>query len=230
MKKVVLALLIGWMAGVAMADEPFWLTNLPLAAEQAKKDNKLILVDFTGSDWCGWCKKLDAETFSQPAFIGYAQQNLVLVQLDFPRQKSQPQEMKLANQALRQQYEVSGFPTILLLKPDGTLLWKQTGYLAGGPEAMIAKIKGDNSPPTTATLARKPPPSRPPTQGIWTQPPPNPDGAPRLQAILYSSHPIVMLEGKSCEVGDSVKGMRVLKIERDCVTVEWKGETKVLKL
>jgi len=128
------------MAGHALAADSQWLTSVPDATAKAKKENKLILLDFTGSDWCGWCKKLDAETFSKSEFADYAKKNLVLVEVDFPSQKQQSDALKEANKALQQKYSVSGYPTLVVLKPDGTVLWKQPGYLAGGPSAMIAKI------------------------------------------------------------------------------------------
>jgi thioredoxin-related protein len=142
MKKIALtlALLTCWTAGQALAADSSWLTSVPKATAQAKKENKLVLLDFTGSDWCGWCKKLDSETFSKSAFTDYAKKNLVLVEVDFPSQKQQTAELKTANQALQAKYGVDGYPTLILLKPDGTVLWKQPGYLSGGPDAMIAKI------------------------------------------------------------------------------------------
>lgn len=226
-KPSVLLLLTVLAAGAAMADEPAWLVNLPQAVAQAKLDRKLVLIDFTGSDWCGWCKKLDADTFSQPAFLDFARKNLVLVQADFPAHKPQPDDLKEANHALAATYGVQGYPTLILLRADGSMVWKQTGYLPGGPDALIAKITGAPSAP--APTAPTPPP-KPSAPAIYTQPPPNPDGEPRLQAILFSSHPSVMLEGKNCEEGDSVSGMKVVKIERDRVTVLWKGQTKELRL
>ena len=69
--------------------EPSWETDYKKAQDQAKAGNKLVLLDFTGSDWCGWCIKLDREVFSKPEFKDYATKNLVLVELDFPRAKAQ---------------------------------------------------------------------------------------------------------------------------------------------
>ncbi len=129
------------MSGHLLAAEAQWLTSVPDATAQAKKENKLILLDFTGSDWCGWCKKLDAETFTKSEFIEFAKENLVLVTVDFPAQKPQSSELKAANKALQEKYSVDGYPTLILLKPDGTVLFKQGGYLAGGPSALIAKIR-----------------------------------------------------------------------------------------
>jgi uncharacterized protein YyaL (SSP411 family) len=128
------------MTGQLLAADAQWLTSVPDATAQAKKENKLVMLDFTGSDWCGWCKKLDAETFSKSEFADYAKKNLVLVEVDFPKDKPQSAELKAANQALQQKYSINGYPTLVVLKPDGTVVWQKVGYLAGGPEAMIAKL------------------------------------------------------------------------------------------
>jgi thioredoxin-related protein len=218
--------------GALAADVP-WLENVPQAAQQAQSENKLLLLDFTGSDWCGWCKKLDAETFSTPEFLDYAGKNLVLVQLDFPRRKSQTDDLKEANNELKEKYAVQGFPTVILMKPDGTVLWKQTGYLPGGAAAMIAKIAqaGPTKPGMPATAA---PIAVAPTSPIPYQAPARParqpGDEPKLQGIFYSSHPSIILDGESCSEGDSVHGMHVLKITPDKVLVEWQGESKELKV
>jgi thioredoxin-related protein len=140
MKKLIFSLLVCCLAGQLHAADAQWLTSVPDAQAIAKKDNKLVLLDFTGSDWCSWCKKLDKETFSKPEFNTYAAKNLVLVEVDFPSQKSQADALKQANNALQKKYNVEGFPTLVALKPDGTVVWTQTGYLAGGPSAMIAQL------------------------------------------------------------------------------------------
>ncbi len=141
MKRIVFTLLTCWMTGQLLAADAQWLTSVPEATARAKKENKLILLDFTGSDWCGWCKKLDAETFSKSEFTDYARKNLVLVEVDFPSQKQQSAELKAANMALQKKYNVNGYPTLVVLKPDGTVVWNQEGYLAGGPAAMIARLE-----------------------------------------------------------------------------------------
>jgi thioredoxin-related protein len=140
MRKILFGLLMCWMAGNLVAAEGDWLTSVPDAQAQAKKDNKLVLLDFTGSDWCGWCKKLDAETFSKSDFQTYAKKNLVLVEVDFPRDKPQSDALKTANKELQEKYKISGYPTLVALKSDGTVVWQQVGYLPGGPDAMIAKL------------------------------------------------------------------------------------------
>ncbi len=140
MKKIAIAMLVCCALLKVSAADLNWLTDVPKAQAQAKTDNKLVLMDFTGSDWCGWCMKLDKETFSQPEFADYAKKNLVLVQLDFPAHKEQSDDLKSANKALAKKYSIDGYPTLIALKPDGTVVWTQVGYLAGGPSAMIAKL------------------------------------------------------------------------------------------
>src|SRR6516164_6830998 len=97
MKKLMITLLACCAFVAVHAADLTWLTDLPKAQAQAKSDNKLILMDFTGSDWCSWCIKLDQDTFSKPEFADYAQKNLVLVRLDFPQNKEQPDDLKAAN-------------------------------------------------------------------------------------------------------------------------------------
>ncbi len=118
-----------------------WLSDYKKAQEQAKTNDKLLLLNFTGSDWCGWCIKIDRDIFSQPQFKDFARSNLVLVELDFPRRKPQPVELKKQNLELAQQYEVLGFPTIVVLNSNGQKLWQFDGYFPGGPEAFIAQLQ-----------------------------------------------------------------------------------------
>ena len=118
-----------------------WLSDYKKAQEEAKANDKLLLLNFTGSDWCGWCIKFDKDILSQPQFKDYARDNLVLVELDFPRRKAQPVELKKQNMQLAQQYEVLGFPTIVVLNSNGQKIWQFDGYFPGGPEAFIAQLQ-----------------------------------------------------------------------------------------
>lgn len=121
------------------ADQLNWLDDFDAAKAAAGRGNKPILANFTGSDWCGWCKRLDREVFSQPAFQAYARQQLVLFVADFPR-KPIPDATRVRNQALAEQYGVEGFPTILLLDAGGKVL-ARTGYQEGGAEAYVAHLQ-----------------------------------------------------------------------------------------
>ncbi|HTR43553.1 MAG TPA: thioredoxin family protein [Pseudomonadales bacterium] len=140
MKKIIMAALACCAFVSVHAADLTWLTDVPQAEAQAKSQNKLVLMDFTGSDWCSWCMKLDKDTFSQPEFADYAKKNLVLVQLDYPQHKEQSDDLKAANAALVKKYNIEGYPTLIALKPDGTVVWTQVGYLEGGPKALIDEL------------------------------------------------------------------------------------------
>lgn len=144
MKKLLLTTIAGLMALqlTALADEA-WLTDFAKAQAEAKKGNKLILMDFTGSDWCGWCIKLKKEVFDTKDFTDYAKKNLVLVEVDFPSKKKLSDEQKKANEELKNKFSASrGFPTIVVTDGDGKEVWRQIGYMEGGPKAWIAKLDG----------------------------------------------------------------------------------------
>jgi thioredoxin-related protein len=136
-----LLLLAGLLAGqlTVLADVQ-WSTDLPASQAAAKKDKKLVLVNFTGSDWCSWCKKLQKEVFTTKEFDEYSKKKLVLVEIDFPNQKKQSPDLKKANEALQSKYKAEGFPTIVVLNGEGKELWRQVGYMPGGPAAWIAKL------------------------------------------------------------------------------------------
>ncbi len=121
--------------------ESGWLNDYKKAQQEARASNKFLLLDFTGSDWCGWCKKFDKEILSQSEFQDYARENLVLVELDFPRAKPQSPELRKQNQELADQYQVQGFPTIVVLNGDGQKLWQYDGYFPDGPAAFIAQLE-----------------------------------------------------------------------------------------
>ncbi len=139
MKKLAVGLVACWALLQAGAAELQWMTDLPKAQEKAKTEKKLVLMDFTGSDWCPWCVKLNKEIFSQPEFVEYAQKNLVPVEIDFPRKKEQSAELKAANQKLQQQYKIEGYPTVIVLDANGKKVG-ELGYMQGGPKAFIAEL------------------------------------------------------------------------------------------
>ena len=124
------------------AGELDWGTDLAKAQAQAKAEHKRVLINFTGSDWCGFCIKLQKEVFATPEFQEYANKGLVLVEADFPRKKTLPADLKAANDKLKQQHKVQGYPTLVLLGSDGSKLGEMVGYGGGGPKAVIAKLDG----------------------------------------------------------------------------------------
>lgn len=126
-----------------------WHTDYKAAQAESKETGKPILMDFTGSDWCGWCIKLDEEVFSTEEFETWAKQNVVLLKLDFPRKGSQSDAEKAQNQELAEKYGIRGFPTIVFAKDDGSTI-AQYGYDAGGPSVWTKKagemLAGDEAP------------------------------------------------------------------------------------
>ena len=118
-----------------------WETDLEVAKKRAKDEHKEILADFTGSDWCGWCIKLKKEVFDQPEFQEYAKKHLVMLELDFPRKKQLPAKEKEQNEKLSKEFNVGGFPTVLLLNARGKEIGR-TGYQEGGPAKYVEHLKG----------------------------------------------------------------------------------------
>ena len=140
MKKIAIGLAAGWTLLHAGAAELQWMTDLPKAQDKAKAEHKLVMMDFTGSDWCGWCIKLNKEVFSQPEFVEYANKNLVPVEIDFPRRKQQTADLKKSNEALQRRYKIEGYPTIIVLNGEGKKVG-ELGYQPGGPKAFIAELE-----------------------------------------------------------------------------------------
>ena len=144
MKRVLAVLAVSLLANASMAlAAAGWSNNYPTALAQAKAENKPMLVNFTGSDWCGWCIKLKNDVFSTPAFKKFAQNEVVLMEADFPQGHQLPQAVQEQNDALQARYRVEGFPTLVLVDPNGKEIDRNVGYLEGGPEAMINWIKSN---------------------------------------------------------------------------------------
>lgn len=145
MKKIILsifvltAILIGCSKG-SSGDNLNWETNLETALQKAKTENKAVLINFTGSDWCVWCKRLSTEVFSKSEFEDYADDNLILVKIDFPQSIEQSAETKFYNRQLAQRFGIQGYPTILLLNSNGNLVLT-TGYQPGGPVNYVEHLK-----------------------------------------------------------------------------------------
>jgi protein disulfide-isomerase len=118
-----------------------WLTDWEAAKAKSKAENKPILINLTGSDWCGWCIKMEKETFSQKAFKDFAAENLILMEADFPKKKELPAALKKQNAELEKQYLAGGYPTVFLLDAEGKKLSDDLGTLKGGMSELITKLK-----------------------------------------------------------------------------------------
>jgi len=146
MKKILFLTFITLVSFSANAQEGLtWHTDVSKATDISIKENKPMFLFFTGSDWCGWCIRLQKEVFHTPEFIKWAKESVVLVELDFPRKNNQTEAVKLQNAQLQQQLQVRGYPTIWFVNASKSADAKtnlnalgSTGYVAGGPEKWLA--------------------------------------------------------------------------------------------
>jgi thioredoxin-related protein len=148
MKKILITLLLVIGSYAVEAQELVWNNNLNKAMEISKKNKKPLLLFFTGSDWCGWCIRLQTEVFKKPEFVTWANENVVLVEVDFPRRTALSAELTAQNNELQQFFAVQGYPTVWFVnasKVDGKTNFDKlgsTGYLAGGPVAWLDVANG----------------------------------------------------------------------------------------
>jgi protein disulfide-isomerase len=144
MKKIIVALLFLFTLQIS-AQELTWHNDINKAIDISFKSKKPMLLFFTGSDWCGWCIKLQKEVFQKPEFSEWAK-NVVLVELDFPRKTQLEEKLKQQNAQLQQIFQVTGYPTVWLVTPqkNGDQINLQqlgkTGYVAGGPTKWIESV------------------------------------------------------------------------------------------
>lgn len=129
------------------AQELVWHTDAKKAIIESNKSKKPLLLFFTGSDWCGWCIRLQEEVFTKPDFKKWAKDNVVLLELDFPRRTAQDDNLKMQNAQILQVFGVKGYPTIWFVnaqldneKINFTQLGS-VGYVAGGPTKWVESAK-----------------------------------------------------------------------------------------
>jgi protein disulfide-isomerase len=143
MKKIFITLLLVVGSMAAQAQDIFWETSMEKATQVSMKTKKPLLLFFTGSDWCGWCIRLQTEVLKTPEFAAWAKKNVVLVELDFPRRTPQDPAIQKQNNELQQIFEVRGYPTVWIANPtkkDGKINLDKvgsTGYVAGGPSKWL---------------------------------------------------------------------------------------------
>ncbi|MFN7100196.1 MAG: thioredoxin family protein [Flavobacterium sp.] len=148
MKKIFLALMLVMGSFAMQAQELVWETNVNKAIEVSKATKKPLLMFFTGSDWCGWCIRLQKEVLKTPEFATWAKENVVLVELDYPRRAPQTEEIKRQNGELQMAFQIQGFPTVVFANvkdANGKINFEgigSTGYVAGGPAAWLAVANG----------------------------------------------------------------------------------------
>jgi protein disulfide-isomerase len=122
------------------SEDTLWLTDFELAKEKSGKEHLPILVNFTGSDWCPYCKKLENEVFSKPKFATYVKENFILLKIDFPQAHPLPEEILNIHKELAEKYKVKEFPAVVFLNEDGEFILK-SGYREGGIDSYISFLK-----------------------------------------------------------------------------------------
>jgi len=133
---VLLALLVPTLVHAA------WGTDYNAALSQAKAENKLVLLHFTGSDWCPYCQLLDKEVLDRPSFQSFVDKHYVGVTVDFPQRTVLSDAVRQQNDMLQSQFNVEGFPTLLVVTPDGKELGRMDGYAPGtGEAAVVDRLK-----------------------------------------------------------------------------------------
>ena len=118
-----------------------WGNDVATAISKSKKNGTLVLMDFTGSDWCPPCMALHDFVLTQPEFLDFAEKNLELVELDFPQNKSINEKLAETNKKLAEKYNVEGFPTIIVLDATGKIVHRDTGYSGKNAKAYTANLK-----------------------------------------------------------------------------------------
>ncbi len=137
------------------AETAVWITDPNDALQKSAATRRPLLINFTGSDWCVWCHRVRDEIFVQKHFLSYAADNLILLEVDSPRQKKLPAELEKQNNALKEKYAVEGYPTLLLLDADGKELGR-LGYMQGGPKTFVRELKRlIATPPAPAPATRQ---------------------------------------------------------------------------
>jgi protein disulfide-isomerase len=222
-----------------------WMTDPNAAADRARAESKFILLDFTGSDWCIWCKRLKAEVFDQPDFSTFVQANLVLVEVDFPHDKPLTPIQQTINQQLAATYKITGYPTIVIVNTMGQEIGR-TGYVPGGPREFletIDKIPGMKKVDFSPATKKEPEPEaprRPPPAFVPIAPTvPNQYGELTLKAVSGAAgNRLALINNQTLAVGESAKvkvkdgTVQVVcrEIREDSVTITVDGKPMELTL
>lgn len=125
--------------GTVTTGQAVWTESYQAATTRAQADNKLLLMDFTGSDWCPPCKKLKAEVFSKADFAEFTKDKFVLVEIDSPMQRKLPKDVVEQNDSLKEKYNITGFPTTLIADAQGKEIKRVVGF--PGREEYMAMLR-----------------------------------------------------------------------------------------
>ena len=236
-------ILLVLLAGTQLlrAENLEWLGDLETAKERARQEGKSVFVYFTGSDWCPWCKKMRGEILDQPEFTDFARSKFVFVEADFPQSKPIGHLQLQANVAMRKRYHVSGYPTVLILNPEGGEL-SRLSYVSGGPSAFnpqLARIANGRMPQPPPQETEPEPRRKPVTFTPIAPEVPNHYGALALKAISGpKTRRMVLINNASMLTGETAKVkvenhevvVRCKEIRDDSVLITCDGKEMALKL
>lgn len=243
MKKLTFLFVACLICMASAANAAVWMTDLSSALTRAIGENKLVLINFTGSDWCPACIKMKNQVFASPQFNSYADNNLLLVEIDFPKRKAQSAAQKRANEALQEKFGIDAYPTMLLLNGDGAKVAMLERYTS--PEDFVPHLKEmveANSPLAVARKRKEREPSAPlpPWGGAPTAPPPT-YSALTLKSIggqkdrrlaMINNKTFAVGETAMVKMGDGQVKVRCLEIgdESVVITLDGRSERRELKL
>lgn len=148
MKKIYLIAIFFIGLVSTQAQELKWHTDVKEAIAIGDKEHKPLLLFFTGSDWCGWCIRLQKEVLKTPEFTKWAKDKVILVELDYPRAVLQTPAIRQQNDELQKAFGIQGYPTVYFANAtskDGKVNFQglgKTGYVAGGPVAWLEVANG----------------------------------------------------------------------------------------
>lgn len=144
MKYLITALAFSFGMKAAAQDSTMrWEVDVKKAAETAIVEKKPLFLFYTGSDWCAACRKLQNEVFSQPQFHAWAKENVIPVELDFPRNKEPDPRFVETNRMMKEMFGITGYPTVVFATPSKNkygLYYTRIGsmgYMAGGPDVWL---------------------------------------------------------------------------------------------
>ncbi|HEY1172784.1 MAG TPA: thioredoxin family protein [Verrucomicrobiae bacterium] len=235
MRRTILAVVV-FLLGNFSLPAAHWSTDYNAALKAAQVHKRPVLINFTGSDWCGWCIRLKNEVFNTPEFDEFAKSRLVLVEVDFPNRKPQSAALQQANQALQEKYRVTGYPTLFLVDGSGKVL-QQLGYMEGGPKVFIEQLlktmpAAPPAPPKTNTVvaAHLPASKGPVDKSVYDKL--------ALKGISGTAKPVALINNKAFTTGDSFKlhlgtasvQVTCVSISADHVMIRVDGETEPRKL
>ena len=216
-----------------------WMTDLKVAQDRAYAENRMVLINFTGSDWCGWCIKLKNEVFNKSEFTSFAERHLMLVEVDFPSRKPMNAQQRAVNKALANRYGVQGYPTVVLLNSKGNEIGR-FGYMQGGPTPFIKAIRQQGGLSANDSGRRGDPSAAPTFGGAKVGPPPkytaltlkSISGTGSKKLALINNQTLALGESGKVRLGDGEVKVRVEEFREKSVivTVDGKPGRKELSL